>query len=1035
MRGESLLPFVLLAVVGAAVAGACTTLEPTPATYFGQTIAPVLQSSCVRTNTGAGCHVSDTRGNAFGNLDVSQYTGIDKRRDLLLDYGPYLQPSLLVKNIPPFQVAVQLWDGTKVEVTTDIKHVGGPILDPTASGYQILRRWIENGATENNTGVPVVNLPRTPCTHVVLSAAGFDPTADPTTTDYPKFKEIANPILGTACANGNCHGTTVNALYLTCGQTPEEIRWNYFAAVDYLSATAAQSEIVRRPLATSQGGSYHEGGPLFASVNDPNYAALLSWATTHGAPQPGTLDPAFVFFAQKVQPILVKKGCMMAQCHSVGMFHDYRLRGGSAGSFSLNTSRRNYAFTIDQMSFESPDVSASRLVRKNLYRPVDAVAPGATGVTHRGGSLFEDFGTQLASGALCDQANYDYSDLTQLDTIPAYCVVRAWFQLEQSERNLAPLSEIAYVSRPLTSGPDRPQDFDVFVGGASLHLAPAALAPTGDVQLVAGGDQAVDLSTCGLGSAVDVRRPAASWDGQTIAFAARATATDPLAIYTIHADGTACTKQPDIAAHLATAQGLLEHDFDPTFSPPGPDGVERIVFASTRGNIDSTPFDYSGPQRTPEDPTKPNANLYVLEPTPGSTSTLRVRQLTWQLNMERLPSFMQDGRLVFTAEKREPGFYQLALRRQNLDGGDYHPLFAQRASIGFTQATYVVELADKNFATIFSNANAQHGAGSLAVFNRSLGIDFSSQTPSDYPIDPSVINPSSPSAPEPGFFQQSLDMVAADGSYTSPSPLPGAKLLVSFGTGQPQSFAGDYDVYTLDPSAGTKTRLLGTPGTAEVEAVAVYPRVDKGIFVSTPDEPNGHTSISSAGGGADVTVLDMRVLASLLFQNTPTGRLIENDLASFEIYEDLPPDVSSFGSCGRNTACDAYGKVYVRRRLLGAVPVLADGSAHFRVPGGLPMVLHLADDTESTLLKLPRWQHEEMTFLPGEQAHQAFPGVFFNNLCAGCHGSLSGRPTDAALLPDFLSEASDVAAVNTPATDYSGPPSQRGPVMGPPTSP
>jgi hypothetical protein len=99
------------------------------------------------------------------------------------------------------------------------------------------------------------------------------------------------------------------------------------------------------------------------------------------------------------------------------------------------------------------------------------------------------------------------------------------------------------------------------------------------------------------------------------------------------------------------------------------------------------------------------------------------------------------------------------------------------------------------------------------------------------------------------------------------------------------------------------------------------------------------------------------------------------------------------------------------------------------------MVLHLADDTESTLLKLPRWQHEEMTFLPGEQAHQAFPGVFFNNLCAGCHGSLSGRPTDAALLPDFLSEASDVAAVNTPATDYSGPPSQRGPVMGPPTSP
>ena len=38
-------------------------------------------------------------------------------------------------------------------------------------------------------------------------------------------------------------------------------------------------------------------------------------------------DPAFLFFAHKVQPMLVKKGCMMIQCHSASMFHDYRLHG------------------------------------------------------------------------------------------------------------------------------------------------------------------------------------------------------------------------------------------------------------------------------------------------------------------------------------------------------------------------------------------------------------------------------------------------------------------------------------------------------------------------------------------------------------------------------------------------------------------------------------------------------------------------------------------------------------------------------------
>ncbi|MGH7270038.1 MAG: hypothetical protein ACREJ3_06365, partial [Polyangiaceae bacterium] len=670
----------MVAAVGIYAAGACTTLEPQPSTYFDSTIAPILQASCVHTNTGAGCHVADAKGSALGNLDLSTFAGVAQRRDLLLDYGPYLRPSLLVKNVAPFQVAINLWDGTHIAVTTDIKHTGGAILDPTASGYQTLRRWIENGATENNTGIQAVSIPRTPCTDVVPAAPGFDPNSAMKPTDYASFLANANPVLTTSCASGNCHGTTTNALYLTCGHTSEEERWNYFAAVDYLAATPDASEIVRRQLATSQGGSYHEGGPLFASVNDPGYVGLAKWARDHGPPQVGALSPAFLFFARKVQPILAKKGCMMVQCHSAAMFHDYRLRGGSAGSFSLHTTRRNYDFSVAEMSFDSDNVDASRLVRKNLYRQGDGVAPGSHGLLHRGGSLLEDFGNQLASGAACDAKSYDY-DNESVDAIPAYCVIREWHRRERIDRNLAPMSSIVYVSRPPPPTPDRPQDFDVFAGGATLHIASASLLPTGDVSLTTGGDRTVNLSACGLGNAPDVRRPAISWDARTIAFAARATAGVPLAIYTVSVDGSGCAKEPNIAAtHRSADPGVLEHDFDPVFSPPGPDGIERIVFASTRGNLDSSAFDYSGPQRTPEDPTKMNANLYVLEPDPNAAGALRVRQLTWQLNMEREPNFMQDGRLIFTSEKREPGFYQLALRRQNLDGGDYHPLYAQRAS-------------------------------------------------------------------------------------------------------------------------------------------------------------------------------------------------------------------------------------------------------------------------------------------------------------------------------------------------------------------
>ena len=52
----------------------------------------------------------------------------------------------------------------------------------------------------------------------------------------------------------------------------------------------------------------------------------------------------------------------------------------------------------------------------------------------------------------------------------------------------------------------------------------------------------------------------------------------------------------------------------------------------------------------PADPSKLNANLYVRENN-GS-----IRQLTFLLNQELLPTFMRDGRVIFTNEKRAPDF-------------------------------------------------------------------------------------------------------------------------------------------------------------------------------------------------------------------------------------------------------------------------------------------------------------------------------------------------------------------------------------------
>lgn len=1014
----------VLAIAG--VAASCETKEVESTTYFERSISPILTTSCTKTNTGAGCHVADAKGNALGNLDVVTYENLVKRRDLLVDYGPYGQPAFLIKNVEPFQVEVQSYDGAKSIVTTDIKHAGGSILDPTGSGYQTLRRWIQAGATENNTGVPPAAIDRLPCSSFIPTRAGFDLTKDPPGNDFGTFKNKANAVLtgtvgGRSCAAGNCHGTIANTLYLTCGNTAEEIRWNYLASEEYLAQTPEQAELLRRPLSPSQGGAFHEGGVIFQSPSDEGYQSLDAWAREHGPLKVESADPGFLFFAHKVQPALVKKGCMMIQCHSGSMFHDYRLRGGSGGSFSLSATRKNYELSLQQMAVETDDINASRMVRKNLYRPEVCSVNGCgkpSGIAHRGGPLLEDFRGDAASSALCDAGNHDYEN-GDVDKIPAYCILREWLRRERDIFKLAPMSAIVYVKRPVGST-TKAKDFDVYQPGADLRRVSATLA-SGAVTVDAASDTSL-TARCGLSTATaDIRRPQVSWDGTKIAFAARASASEPLAIYEMNADGSECAKHAAISSHAANQNGLLVHDFDPTYAPP-PGG---LVFASTRGNLNDAAYGYSGPQRTPADPSKPNANLYVSD---GGG----IRQLTFQLNMEREPSFMTDGRLVFAAEKRAPGFYQLALRRLNLDTGDYHPLYAQRGTIGHSEATQPIEIGSKDFAAIFSNPDSPNGGGTIAFFNRSLGIDFRSTNGAEYVVDPGVLDPNNLNAPDPNFFLRSLRLPDPGGDYISPAPLPDAQILVSFATG-----GGDYDVYVMDSGTGQKTKLFGDANGAEVDAVAVYAKLVRPIFRSTLDEPNGHTRIDSSKAEAEIHVLDLPVLASLLFQNTPTGRLVDPDITSVDVYEDMPPppEVASFDQGGANVASDSFGRVYVRRRLLGTAPVRKDGSTKITVPGGVPIVLKLPDTPTSQEKKLPRWQRESMTFSPGEYVHQSFKRGFFDGLCAQCHGSISGKPLDAALNVDFVTQASQTESRGEQSFNFTRPPNERPAPEGPPASP
>ncbi len=174
------------------------------------------------------------------------------------------------------------------------------------------------------------------------------------------------------------------------------------------------------------------------------------------------------------------------------------------------------------------------------------------------------------------------------------------------------------------------------------------------------------------------------------------------------------------------------------------------------------------------------------------------------------------------------------------------------------------------------------------------------------------------------------------------------------------------------------------------------------------------------------------MILSLMMQNTPTGRVVDDGVRSFEVWEDLPPplDLTRLAP-GPFVAQDEHGSVYVRRRLVGVVPIQEDGSTRFEVTGGLPLVYKLPDTPLSRERKLPRVVSEHVMFTPGESVHEGLPRTAFDGFCAGCHGSASGKGLDNGLQPDVLSRASDTAAYRSAPAVLTPPPAERGPAVGP----
>jgi hypothetical protein len=964
----------------AALAAGCFKSAGAPVqTYYDQHVQPTLNNFCVG-NTSP-CHRATDAGEAPGNLDLSSFEAVQKRPDVLRRYGSYPRPLLLMKALPEESVLIPYRDTLQV---SEIRHSGGKPIAITSDAFYMLARWLENGATRYGLPPPdAAAIGQGPCS-TAIPALGDAPLADLASPLFTQFASDIQPVLQQSCAAGSCHGSIRSDFYLTCGADDDQRWFNYLQARAFVAEApqaVEQSELLLRPLALAAGGVSHTGGVFFAGTDDATWQAWRRWAVGVQASPLGTAvkTPGRLFFEDQVVPLLLRRGCFLEACHSPEGPNDLRLHAGAQGFFSTIALDRDYHELLDDfIALDTPDVRLSRAVRKNIL-------PASGGITHRAGSLLETPGHRATEPC---PAPYDPAAAT------AICTLAEWHRLERLDRGAdvsalatGDVVPLAYVSRP--PNPDSLLEFDTFRPGADLRLADAHIGAGGRIDAVT-GDRSALAACAGLAARddVDVRGPEWSYDAARLVFAARAGQAGGLDLWLLDLGAGSCRRLTDDGG---TAAGPIRvHNFDPLFAPDG-----SLVFASTRSGTLTLKTRL------------PGSNLFRVGP---QLDFAAVEQMTWLLNSELSPAFMQDGRMIFTAEKASPDFYQVSGRRIGWDLTDYHPLLAQRAesddtfgtmhpSIGYQQATEIREHIDRNFLVILSDIGARGGGGALATFNRSVGPFESGRTDATFVRSLTIVDP------------QVTGRAGTRGVYRSPFPLPDGEILASYAAAvtDPAADTPRYDLVAVDDHGGARRVLVDGGAASLVEPALGYRRAERKLYRNSAQLVFG----GAVGDGtppdrAVAHFLDLPMVATLLNANLRRGRNVAffDQTVELRVYEERPPPTAS-PDPARLLGPEG---VYVDRQLLGAVVLESDKSLKVDLPSRTPLIFELVDGSGATLFTM----REEHQLGPGENITLAVPRRFFNSVCGGCHGSISGRELDVVTDVDALTGASTSIARGKP---------------------
>ncbi len=445
------------------------------------------------------------------------------------------------------------------------------------------------------------------------------------------------------------------------------------------------------------------------------------------------------------------------------------------------------------------------------------------------------------------------------------------------------------------------------------------------------------------------------------------------------------------------------------------------------------------------------------------------RRMTFTSAQERRPTMRTSGEVMFTSV-RNRGYqadrpvFNGAIYRIMAGGFDYHIQGGNRSRYPLLLDSR--ELASGLEVRLAIDPRNLWGGGALLLNDHGFGPAIEPDNPMDrlpfttgQPVPESAgvryLPAAVPVLPETGPDAVPVTGVAFGGAFRDPWPMPDGTILAAWARGPfdhlDPTARPDFNIVRLrfpdglqSPDGQRAGRVVlepvaaaGSPGFAETNPRPIMVRLkakavthQKLTMAARAAHPKRIDGVLRASPGApgEIECYDYPLLQSFLNSFAPAGAraIRDDDLRWVRIVEQVPPtraDVRRVPALDPAATPVSIG-VHERQRILAEIPLEPDGSFYARVPSETPLIIQGLDKDRMALHSMSRWFYLH----PGERLTFSIPRSIFPLRCAGCHGSLTGRPADGLGPPDLVSGASRVLANWDATIERARPPAEVAPI-------